>query len=367
MIRVFEPRLSIKDQIAMVSNLRKNEISGTSNTINKFEENLADYFDRKYAIAVSNGTVALELAVKQLDLKKGDEVIVPSFTIISCLSAVVRSEATPVFCDVDLDSWNMTLENIKKVKTERTKAVIMVHTYGLPSPAKEIEKYCNENEIILIEDAAEAHGQTEYGRKCGSFGKISTLSFYANKHVTTGEGGAVLTDSDSDYKKLKKMINLDFGTPNRFNHDNFYWNYRLSGLQASLGISNLRNIDKTIALKQTQGNYYSTKFSSLQDHIQIPKKEYNLSKNHYWVYGIVLKKQNLRNELIAYLFDSGIETREFFWPLHLQNALLKGTDSKVTLKNSEYLGSRGLYIPIGKHIKRKDQDYIFNKIKNFLT
>ena len=136
------------------------------------------------------------------------------------------------------------------------------------------------------------------------------------------------------------MINLDFGTPNRFNHDNFYWNYRLSGLQASLGISNLRNIDKTIELKQTQGNYYSTKFSSLQDHIQIPKKEYNLSKNHYWVYGIVLKKQNLRNELIAYLFDSGIETREFFWPLHLQNALLKGTDSKVTLKNSEYLGSR---------------------------
>ena len=168
----------------MVSNLRKNEISGTSNTINKFEENLADYFDRKYAIAVSNGTVALELAVKQLDLEKGDEVIVPSFTIISCLSAVVRSEATPIFCDVDLDSWNMTLENIKKVKTERTKAVIMVHTYGLPSPAKEIEKYCNENENKYTDEiwkeipkeivkGVEGYQISTYGRLKNHKGRIS--------------------------------------------------------------------------------------------------------------------------------------------------------------------------------------------------
>ncbi len=367
MIRVFEPRISIKNLIAIILNLKKNEISGTSKTVNKFEEDLAKYFDRKYAVAVSNGTVALELAIKLLDLKKGDEVIIPSFTIISCLSAVVRSEATPVFCDVDPESWNMTLENIKKVKTKKTKAVLMVHTYGLPSPAVKIEEYCKENEIILIEDAAEAHGQTESEKKCGSFGELSTLSFYANKHITTGEGGAILTDSELHHTKLKKMINLDFDTPNRFNHDNFYWNYRLSGLQASLGISNLKEIEKTIQLKKLQGDYYSAQFSSLQEHIQLPKKEYNLSENHYWVYGIVLKNQNLRNQLSEYLLDSGIQTRDFFWPLHLQNALLKNNNSKITLKNSEYLGSGGLYIPIGKHLKRKEQDYIILKIKNFFS
>jgi len=367
LIRVFEPRLSIKNQLSLILNLKKNEISGTSDIVTKFEEDLSKYFERKYAVALSNGTVALELAIKVLDLKKGDEIIIPSFTIISCLSAVVRSQATPIFCDVDPESWNMTLENIKKVTTKKTKAVLMVHTYGLPSPASKIQEYCKENDIILIEDAAEAHGQKESGKKCGSFGSISTLSFYANKHVTTGEGGAILTDSKSHYTKLKKMINLDFGTPNRFNHDNFYWNYRLSGLQASLGISNLKEIEKTIKLKQIQGEYYSAELSSLQDHIQLPKKEDNLSKNHYWVFGIVLKKENLRNELADYLLDSGIQTREFFWPLHLQNALLKNNNYNITLKNAEYLGSGGLYIPIGKHIKRKDQDYIILKIKNFFS
>ena len=366
MIRVFEPRSSLKNQISVFNAIRKNEISGTSKSVQLFENKLAEYFDRKFAIALSNGTVALEIALKSLNLKKGDEVIVPSFTIISCLSAIVRSEAKPVFCDVDPLTWNMNLDEVKKVTTKNTKAVLLVHTYGLPSPATAIEKFCIDNDIMLIEDSAEAHGQTEEGQKCGSFGKMSTLSFYANKHLTTGEGGAILTDSIDDFKKIKQMINLDFSYPNRFNHNNYYWNYRLSGIQASLGLSGIDEISKIISLKRKQALYYDELFSDLQDLIQTPQIKYNSSNNHYWVYGILLKKENLRDKLINELYESGIQTREFFWPLHLQNAYLKNNSNKINLKNSEYLGRNGLYIPIGKHVNKKTQKFVVEKIYNIL-
>ena len=362
MIRVFEPKASLKSQLSVFNAVRNNEISGNSNNIELFEKVLAEYFNRKFAVALSNGTVALDLAIKSLNLKKGEEVIVPSFTIISCLSAIIRSDAKPIFCDVDPLTWNMNLKEIKKVLTKNTKAILLVHTYGLPSPASEIEEFCIDNNIDLIEDAAEAHGQTEEGRKCGSFGKISTLSFYANKHITTGEGVALLTDSEEDYKKIKQMINLDFSFPNRFNHDNYYWNYRLSGLQASLGLSSLKEISKMIKLKQKQASYYDEAFFSMSDLIQVPQEDFNSSRNHYWVYGILLKKENLRDKLIKSLYNSGIQTREFFWPLHLQNAYLKSNNDEIKLPNSEYLGRNGLYIPIGKHISKKNQNFIVREI-----
>ena len=198
------------------------------------------------------------------------------------------------------------------------------------------------------------------------FGKISTLSFYANKHLTTGEGGAILTDSIDDFKKIKQMINLDFSYPNRFNHNNYYWNYRLSGIQASLGLSGIDEISKIISLKRKQALYYDELFSDLQDLIQTPQIKYNSSNNHYWVYGILLKKENLRDKLINELYESGIQTREFFWPLHLQNAYLKNNSNKINLKNSEYLGRNGLYIPIGKHVNKKTQKFVVEKIYNIL-
>ena len=359
MINVFSPNISLSDKIALFKTINKKEISGTSNAINKFEESLSSTFNRKHATAVSNGSLALDLALQLIDLKKGDEVIVPSFTIVSCLSSILRTDATPVFCDVDPFSWNMTLENVKNKYSKNTKAVLLVHTYGLPAEANDIEAFCKEKNLILIEDAAEAHGQTDNDRVCGSFGEISTMSFYTNKHITTGEGGAVLVDSDELSKKAKQMRNLDFTSENRFQHKNMYWNYRMGGLQASLGISQIKRLDKTISEKIEQGEYYQNLLNDYDDIIQLPLREIRKSLNHYWVFGIVLKKSNIRDTLMKKLYESKIETRPFFYPLHLQPFFKeKNPHVNESLSESENLGKNGLYIPLGSHLNKKKQKFI---------
>lgn len=370
MIKVFEPKVSLRDKLYIVKNLQKNYISGTSPVVEEFEKLLSKRFDRSFCVCVSNGSVALDVAINSLNLPKGSEIILPSFTIISCLSAVLRAGLKPIFCDVNIKTWNMTIQDIKKVITPKTKAVLMVHTYGLPCDAYEIMNFCNENNLKLIEDAAESHGLIVNGKPCGSFGEISTFSFYANKHVTTGEGGAVLTNSKETYQKLKLMINLDFNEPNRFNHENFYWNYRLSGIQSSLGISQLKALNKTIDYKKKQGNFYNILFEELvkQEKIQTPLISSNGTENNYWVYGILLNKKFSREKVRKFLLNNKIETRDFFWPLHKQNAFVKQFGKyEKNLPNSELLGSNGFYIPLGKHLKKKNQEYIVSKIYNALT
>lgn len=363
MINVFSPEIILSDKIALLKTLKSKDISGTSNVINNFEKNLSIKFNRKHVIAVSNGSVALDIALQLIELKKGDEVILPSFTIVSCLSSVMRTEATPIFCDVDPLSWNMTLDNVKEKFSKNTKAVLLVHTYGLPAEASKIETFCKEKNITLIEDAAEAHGQSDNYKVCGSFGEISTMSFYANKHVTTGEGGAVLVDSDELSKKVKQMRNLDFTFENRFQHENMYWNYRMGGLQASLGISQVKRLDKTINKKIEQGEYYQELLSGYHDLIQLPLKEIRKSLNHYWVFGIVLKENNIRDDLMRMLYDFKIETRPFFYPLHLQPFFKKINKNRNDfLVESERLGQNGLYIPIGNHVDKWKQKFIAKKL-----
>ncbi len=363
-IQVFEPSITLQDKLSVFNTLNKKEISGTSPVIAKFENALKTKFESKNAIAVSNGSVALDLAFQLADLNTDDEVILPSFTIISCLSAVIRSGAKPVFCDVDPNSWNMTYENVEKVLTDKTKVILMVHTYGLTADAKKIKKLCESNNILLIEDTAEAHGQHSDGLLCGTFGSISTLSFYANKHMTTGEGGALLINDENYYEKALRMRNLDFNNKKRFQHDNLYWNYRMGGLQAALGLSQIRNIKKTINQKIKQAMIYNNLLQPISN-LQIPLFEHNGSKNHYWVYGVVIKEKS-RDDLSKFLMNKNIETRNFFWPLHLQNALPNKFKIKHDLPISENLGKNGLYLPLGSHIKEKDQNYIVEQINEFL-
>ena len=363
MIKVFEPSLTLSDKLSVIRTLFNNNISGTSPIIEEFETETANIFNRKHGIAISNGSTALEIAFQLLDLKRGDEVILPSFTIISCLSAVLRTGATPIFSDVDSNTWNMDITHIEKLLTPNTKAVLMVHTYGLAADATKIKDFCETNNLFLVEDAAEAHGQIEGGKKCGSFGDISTLSFYANKHVTTGEGGMILVDSDQYSAKSRQMINLDFNNNERFKHNNLYWNYRLSGLQASLGLSQIKHLDKTISNKISQGLYYTSLLSEYADLIQCPLSEFNNVKNHYWVYGIVLKNGANREKVTDELSLRCIQTRPFFWPLHLQNSLpVEFKVSENKLPNAEFIGKNGFYIPIGNHVSKKDQDYIIENV-----
>lgn len=367
MINVFEPSVSLKDKYSVLINLLKNNISGTSPVVGDFEKKTAALFERKYAVAVSNGSVALDVALQLINLEKDDEVIVPSFTIVSCLNAILRTGAKPIFCDVNLETWNMELAHVEEKFSSKTKAVLMVHTYGLTAEAKEIKNFCNDKNIILIEDTAEAHGQQEQGFKCGSFGDIATLSFYANKHITTGEGGMVLLDSEKYFKKAKQMINLDFNTSDRFQHENVFWNYRLSGLQAALGISQIDSLSKTIRKKISQGEYYSELLSQHKDILMLPLNENNGSKNHYWVYGVVIMNEIDRNLVTDKLLANGIQTRPFFWPLHLQNCLPSEFTSEIAIcPNSEFIGRNGFYLPIGNHLKKKDQKFIVDSLISIL-
>ena len=363
MIRVFEPRLTFSDKVSVLKTVFKNNISGTSPTVGEFEKDLSTQFNRDYAITVSNGSTALDLAFEVLKLEKDDEVIVPSFTIISCLSAILRAGAKPVFCDVDEQSWNMTLEKVKEKITNKTKAVLMVHLYGLAAEATIIEKYCNDNNLILVEDSAEAHGQIVDGRPCGSFGHISTMSFYANKHVTTGEGGAILTNDKSFSEELKLMRNLGFVASKRFVHESLYWNYRLGGLQSALGISQLKNLNKTIDIKIKQGGLYQELLKKHSDILTTQLSKWNSVQNHYWVFGVLLKAPKIRDSVMKSLQSKGIETRPFFWPLHLQPVLPKNFKENTTnLDVSEKLGKDGFYIPIGSHISAKDQKNIVREL-----
>lgn len=359
MIRVFEPKLTLSDKFSVLKSLLSNNISGTSPTVADFESDLADNFERKYAIAVSNGSTALDLAFESLDLKKGDEVILPSFTIISCLSAILRTGATPIFCDVDKKSWNMTLESVASKFSDKTKAVLLVHLYGLAGEAPKIEEFCKNKDIYLIEDSAEAHGQFVEGRPCGSFGDLSTMSFYANKHVTTGEGGAILTNSVNFADKVKLMRNLGFNNSKRFVHDDLYWNYRLGGLQAALGISQIKKLKNTINLKIRQGKYYQELLKNEGQYLETQLSNWNDVENHYWVFGVLLKAENIRDLVMEDLGKKGIETRPFFWPLHLQPALPEEFKKlENNLNSTVKLGNDGLYIPIGAHINSRKQKKI---------
>ena len=343
-------------------------ISSAGSDIALFEKNLSKFVNRKYACAVSSGTAALEIAVKSLGLNKNDEIIMPSFTIISNAIAIIKNFAKPVLIDSDLDTWNIDIQKIEKKINKKTKAIMLPHIYGFPCDMDKILKICKKYKLYLIEDAAEMLGQKYKNSFCGSFGDISTFSFYANKHITTGEGGMVLTNNKDLYKKVKDLKNLNFGKINRFNHTDISWNYRLTNMQAALGDNQLKRINQIIKKKRFIGDYYYKSFINNKN-ILIQPKEISYAKNIYWVYGIVLKSNSLKNKekLQKKLFKKGIETRPFFWPMHKQDIFKKHNLFKnEKYPNAEYLSKNGFYIPTGIDLTKNQLKYIASTV-NFFT
>lgn len=364
MISVFQPKIYFRDFVSVFKHLLKGNISGTSPVISEFENEFASRFNRKYAVAVSNGSVALDLSLQALNLENDDEVILPSLTIVSVLSAVLRTKAKPIFVDVEIDTWNTSFKKIKEQINEKTKAIIIVHTYGLSVDIANLKEFCKDKKIQIIEDAAEAHGQKYNSEYCGQIGDISTFSLYANKHVTSGEGGMLLTDNKDYYELFIKMRNLDFNNKKRFFHEHMYWNYRMSGLQAALGISQLKNMDKTISKKIKQGEKYLQLLDSYKNLIQLPLKATPYCENHFWVFGIVLKgySKNQTEQVADELMKFNIQTRPFFWPLHKQKFLSKDFFPENELENTDKLSSSGIYLPMGNHINSKTQKFIVDKL-----
>ena len=350
--------------------LKKNFISSSGTYVSEFEKKFAKFLKKKYAISVSNGTAALQLAIESLNFKKGSEVILPSFTIISCILPLIRCGLKPILIDSDLSSWNMKVEDIEKKINQKTKAIMVVHIYGMPTDMRIILKLAKKYKLKIIEDSAESIGLTFDGRQCGSFGDVSTFSFFANKHITTGEGGMIATDSLKIANRCRSLRNLFFNSERRFKHYELGWNYRLTNLQAAIGVAQLEKIDFFLKKKREMGHYYQKNLSCLSKYVYLPKIEDKFSKNVYWVFGLVLKKDTKISlkKVMEQLRKKGIETRNFFWPLHQQPILKKmGYFKNSKYPNAEFLSKNGFYIPSGLSLSRKDQKYVIKNLINILN
>lgn len=348
-IPVNRPLLSSEDAEYVRLAISEGWISGEGKYIQEFEAEFANSTSRKYAISVANGTVALDLVFASLNLGPGDEVILPSFTIISCLNQILRSGATPIFVDADSSTWNMDVSAIEGLISDRTKAILAVHIYGLPVNMQPLVEICQKYEIPLIEDAAEAHGLKYEGRVAGSFGMFSTFSFYANKNITTGEGGMILTDDDDLAQKIRTLRNLGFSQERRFVHNVLGWNARLSSIQAALGTSQLKRLESIVEQRKSLGARYHEAFKDIPA-LVMPVVETTHSKNNYWVFGMVLREDAGLSaiEAMTMLASNGIGSRPFFFPLHKQPVLRDfGFEVQPSLPVAEWLGNKGFYIPNG--------------------
>jgi perosamine synthetase len=360
-IPVNTPLLDGNEGKYLMEAIDTNWISSEGPFITKFEEAFAKKVGRKYGVSVSNGTAALEVAVKTLGLGPGDEVIMPSFTIISCASALVKVGAIPVLVDSEPDSWNMDISQVNDKITPSTKAIMVVHIYGLAIDMKSIINIAQEHDLAIIEDAAEAIGQESSGYPCGSFGDVSIFSFYPNKLITTGEGGMVVTNSEKIYEHAKSLRNLCFKREKRFVHDELGWNYRMTNLQAALGIAQLETLSKHVARKKEIGLRYHRQLSGLAKYIQLPLLRNEYSENIFWVFGIVLKEEAGYDatEFMEVLANQNIGTRPFFWPMHEQPIFQQtGMFANEKYPVSELIARYGLYLPSGLGIRNEEIDYV---------
>jgi perosamine synthetase len=348
-ILVNQPLLDGNEKKYLLECIDTGWISSEGPFVKKFEEQFAARVGRKYGVAVSNGSVALDAAVAALGIQPGDEVILPTFTIISCAAAIVRSGAVPVVVDCDPNTWNMDVSQIEDKITPKTKALMVVHIYGLPVDMEPVLALADRYGLQIIEDAAEMHGQTYKGRPCGSFGAISTFSFYPNKHITTGEGGMLLTDNEQLAERCCSLRNLCFQPQKRFVHQELGSNLRMSNLQAALGVAQLERLDEFVARKRHIGQRYTELLSDIPG-LQLPLPRTDYADNIYWVYGLVLKDEVPfdAEEAMRRLAQYKIGTRPFFWPMHEQPVFRKmGLFDGVSYPVAEKIARRGFYIPSG--------------------
>ncbi len=357
-IPVSEPLIGEREEALVLDCLRSGWISSEGKYIKEFEKKCARYCSMNAGISVSAGTAALQVAVACLPIEKGDEIIMPAFTIISCATAIIEAGAKPVLVDCNLDTWTMNTEEIEAKITKKTKAIMVVHIYGHPVDMQPIAELAEKYNLYVVEDAAEAHGAEYKKEKCGGLSDISILSFYANKLVTTGEGGMILTSNSKFEERARSLINLCFKPEKRFYHTEIGHNYRMSNIQAAIGLAQLEKLDIFVNRKREMAELYNNQLSELP--IQLPTEK-KWAKNIYWMYGIVLNKECdlTRNDFMEALNKKGIESRPFFIGMHEQPVfknmgLFIGENYPVC----EYISKKGLYLPSGQAITNSQIQYI---------
>ncbi|MCA9398330.1 MAG: DegT/DnrJ/EryC1/StrS family aminotransferase [Candidatus Omnitrophica bacterium] len=367
MIPVCVPYLGKKEERYLNDCIKTNWISSAGEYISKFEESFSQYCGQKYGIATTNGTTALHLALAALKIGPGDEVIMPAFSIASTAFAAVYCGAKPIFVDVEPDTWNINPALIEARITKKTKAIIPVHMYGHPCDMDAIMKIARKYKLYVVEDAAEAHGAEYKGKKAGGFGHISCFSFYANKIITCGEGGMVLTSNKKLAERCQRLKNLSFLKEKRFWHEELGFNFRMTNMQAAIGLAQFEQIEKYVNLRRKNAVLY-TKFLKDVPGIQFPVERKNV-KNVYWMYGLVLEKDFplTREQLMNKLRDKGIETRTFFISLHNQPVFKKiGLAAKEKFPVSANISRQGLYLPSGSGLNKQEIKYICDSIKELI-
>lgn len=367
MIPVNEPHLSGKEMEYVEECIRTNWISSAGRFIDEFERGWADYCGRKHGVAVCNGSVALTLAISALDLPEGSEVILPSFTIACCLEAVLQNRLVPVLVDCCPKTYTMDAADVRRKATSNTRAIMPVHIYGHPVEMYPLLALAREKGWSVVEDAAEAHGAEVLvdgeWKRCGSMGDVSCFSFYANKNITCGEGGMVLTDDDVLAEKLRSRRNLCFGKKERFLHEGRGWNFRMTNLQAAVGCAQLERIDALLARKLEMAARYNDGLAGLT--LQLPFVE-RWAKSSVWMYAVVLTEEagmdakEFANKLMA----KGVQTRPFFLGMHEQPVYHKmGLFVGERFPVTEHIARYGIYLPSGQAITNEQIDAVCEAVK----
>ena len=358
MIPVNRPLLDGSEKKYLDECIDSGWISSEGPFVKKLEAEFSKLMGCAHGVAVCNGSAAIDVALAALRIGPGDEVILPSFTIISCAAAIVRAGAVPVVVDCQSDTWNIDPMLIAAKITDHTKAIMVVHIYGLPVDMDPVTALARKHGLFIIEDAAEQHGQTYKGRPVGSLGDIATVSFYPNKQITTGEGGMVLTNDKALADRCRDLRNLCFDKERRYVHQELGWNFRMSNVQAAIGVAQLERIDQILAKKRQIGHWYQQRLRG-HPRLQLPSERTEYAENIYWVFGVVLDDAVPFDaaEVMARLKSKGVDSRHFFWPIHEQPVFQnRGWFMNEHCPNAERIARRGLYLPSGVGLTEEEAE-----------
>ncbi len=355
-IRLCEPDIGELEIKYVTEAIKTNMVSSSAPPVGNFENAFAKKFGAKHAIAVNSGASALFLAVKALNIGPGDEVIVPTFTMVATPEAVSHCGAKPVFVDCKSDNPNIDPEKIEKSITPRTKAIIPAHLFGIPCEMDKIMAIAAKHKLPIIEDAAEAHGAAYGGKFVGTFGRAGCFSFYASKIMTSGEGGMVITDDAGLAKKIRRLREFDINPEKPYIHEILAWNLRMSALEAALGLAQLERLDGLIAKRNAIAKCYTERLKHIKGIRFFAEPPRTIIST--WLFTMLVDK---RDELVAHLAKNGIEAKRVFVPMHLLPPYRQDGD----FKNAESLGRRGISLPSASTLGEKDQDFVIAKIEEF--
>ncbi len=358
MIPIYKPYLNGNEKFYVNQCLDSTWISSRGEFIERFEFAFIKFTDSKYATTVSNGTVAIHLALESLGIGPGDEVIVPTLTYIASVNPIVQCGATPIFVNALEDTWNIDPQDIKRKITPKTKCILIVHLYGMSCDMDEIIKICNEHNLLLIEDCAEAFGTKYKDKHVGNFGDIATFSFFSNKTITTGEGGMLLFKNEFIFKKARHLKSQAVSSTKEYWHDMLGYNYRMTNIAAAIGLAQIEQANEILKKKRFIAELYRAELDGLplKFHNEIPDTTHS-----YWMCSILLDDSVLRDLLRSYLNNNNIETRPVFYPCHTLPHMKTAQKFLV----AESIAKRGINLPSYPSLSQENIFKITKTVREF--